>query len=293
MISAGGLAVVLSGGGERAIAWEVGALAGLADGGVDLRDAPAIVGTSAGAVVAARLAAGADPRADADRIIAASARVTLGSALDGATAFEALARAWETGGGSTVERRRALGRLALERSPGGEDAHVAAIARRLPGGGWPPALRVVAIDAERGERIVLDAAAGVRPERAVAASRAVPVLLPPITVAGRRCIDGALGSATNADVLAGSAAARVIVITPVPADPPSGGPERLWLAALREEVATLEATGHRVTVVHASPPELVAMGPDPLSAATGHLAVAAGRDRGRALALQIRPSRAA
>jgi SAM-dependent methyltransferase len=78
-----------------------------------------------------------------------------------------------------------------------------------------------------------------------------------------------------------------------PADPPSGGPERLWLAALREEAATLEATGHRVTVVHASPPELVAMGPDPLGAATGHLAVAAGRDRGRALALQIRPSRAA
>jgi hypothetical protein len=65
---------------------------------------------------------------------------------------------------------------------------------------------------------------------------------------------------------------------------PAGGPERLWLAALREEVATLEATGHRVTVVHASPPELVAMGPDPLSAATGHLAVAAGRDRGRARA---------
>ena len=294
MIAAGGLAVVLAGGGERAIAWEVGVLAGLADGGVDLRDAPAVVGTSAGALVAARLAAGADPRADADRIIAAApARVTLGSALDGATAFEALARAWETGGGSTVERRRALGRLALEHSPGGEDAHVAAIARRLPGGGWPPALRVVAIDAEDGERIVLDAAAGVRPGRAVAASRAVPVLLPPITVAGRRCIDGAVGSATNADVLAGSAAACVIVITPVPADPPSGGPERLWLAALREEVATLEATGHHVTIAQASPPELVAMGPDPLSAATGHLAVATGRDRGRALALQIRPSPAA
>ena len=70
---------------------------------------------------------------------------------------------------------------------------------------------------------MLDAAAGVRRERAVAASRAVPVLLPQITVAGRRCIDGALGSATSADVLADSAAARVIVITPVPADPPPVG----------------------------------------------------------------------
>ena len=293
MIALRPLAVALSGGGERAVAWEVGVLAGLADGGVDPRDAVAVVGTSAGAMVAARLAAGIDPRVDADRIATAPARAPRGPALDGAAAFDALARAWDSGGASTHERRRALGRVALERSPGGDDGHVAGIAGRLPSGGWPSALRVVAVDAERGERLVFDAAAGVALERAVAASRAVPALLPPITVGGRRCIDGALGSATNADVLAGVAAARVIVITPVSAEPGPGGPERLWLAALRDEVAALEAAGRRVTVVHASHADLAAMGPDPLSGATAQLAVAAGRERGRALADQIMPSRAA
>jgi flavin-dependent dehydrogenase len=50
-------AIALSGGGERVVAWEVGVLAGLADGGLDARDAVAVLGTSAGAVVAARAAA--------------------------------------------------------------------------------------------------------------------------------------------------------------------------------------------------------------------------------------------
>jgi NTE family protein len=285
------IAVALSGGGERAVAWEIGVLAGLADGGMDLREAVAVVGTSAGALVAARLAAGVDPRVDADRIATAPGRRR--ATVDGAAAFEALASMWESSGTSTHDRRRALGRVALERSPGGEEAHVAAVAHRLAGGGWPSALRVVAVDAERGNRVVFDAAAGVALERAVAASRAVPVLLPPITVGGRRCIDGALGSATNADVLAGIAASRVFVIAAFSDDPTPAGPERLWLTALRDEVVALEAAGRRVTVVHASPADLTAMGPEPLSSATAPLAVAAGRRRGRMLAGQMRPSRAA
>jgi len=61
-------AVVLAGGGERVVAWEIGVLAGFADAGLDLRGAVRIVGTSAGALVAARLAAGEDPRDEADAI---------------------------------------------------------------------------------------------------------------------------------------------------------------------------------------------------------------------------------
>jgi NTE family protein len=57
--------VVLAAGGERVVAWEVGVLAGLADAGLDPRGAEVVLGTSAGALVAARLAAGEDPRVDA------------------------------------------------------------------------------------------------------------------------------------------------------------------------------------------------------------------------------------
>ena len=47
-------AIALSGGGERVVAWEVGVLAGLADGGLDARQAEVVLGTSAGALVASR-----------------------------------------------------------------------------------------------------------------------------------------------------------------------------------------------------------------------------------------------
>jgi NTE family protein len=303
------IAVALAGGGEPAVAWETGVLAGLADGGVDLRGAASIVGTSAGALVAARLAAGIDPREDAARILTttaarataaapasddlATAAPVLGPATDGAAAFAALAAAWESAGENTQERRRALGRLAIARSPGGEDAFVERIACRLPGDGWPAALRIVAVDADTGERVAFDARAGVPVARAVAASRAIPSLRPPVVVGRRRCVDGALGSTTNADVLADVPAELVLVITAVPVDPPPGGPERLWLAALRDEVAGLERARRRVVVVQASAAERAAMGPDPLSGATARAGLLAGRGRGRAIAAQISPRRAA
>jgi NTE family protein len=283
------IAVALAGGGERVVAWEVGVLAGLVDGGMDPRRGAVVLGTSAGALVAARVAAGVDPRADADQIAAAPP----GRNAGGAEAFAALGAVWESAGTSTAERRRALGRLAIERSPGGEDAAVASVARRLPGGDWPASLRVAAVDARRGERVVFDAAAGVPLARAVAASRAVPMLRSPVTVGGRPFVDGALGSATNADALAGVAASLTIIVTPVAAGPAAPGPERVWLAALRDEVAALERVGRHVVVVHASPQERAAMGPDPMSGASAPLAVAAGRERGRAIAGQISPRRAA
>jgi NTE family protein len=51
-------ALVLGAGGEAGIAWEVGLLAGLAAHGVDLTAADLVVGTSAGAGVAARMNSG-------------------------------------------------------------------------------------------------------------------------------------------------------------------------------------------------------------------------------------------
>src|SRR5580658_2898193 len=50
-------ALVGGGGGLGGIAWEIGYLAGLGDSGVDPRDVDLIVGTSAGAVMAAQMAA--------------------------------------------------------------------------------------------------------------------------------------------------------------------------------------------------------------------------------------------
>lgn len=65
-------ALVLSGGGPLAVAWECGLAAGLARGGLVLGSVDFILGTSAGAIVGAQLAAGCDPDAMANAIIAES-----------------------------------------------------------------------------------------------------------------------------------------------------------------------------------------------------------------------------
>jgi NTE family protein len=51
-------ALVLGAGGHAAIAWEVGIVAGLADVGIDVRDAETVVGTSAGSLVGAQITSG-------------------------------------------------------------------------------------------------------------------------------------------------------------------------------------------------------------------------------------------
>jgi len=48
-------ALVLGAGGHAAIAWEIGVIAGMADAGVDVRDADLIVGTSVGSVVGVQI----------------------------------------------------------------------------------------------------------------------------------------------------------------------------------------------------------------------------------------------
>ena len=55
-------ALVLGGGGIVGVAWETAILAGLLEGGVDVRDADLIVGTSAGSIVGSQIAEGRDAR---------------------------------------------------------------------------------------------------------------------------------------------------------------------------------------------------------------------------------------
>lgn len=51
-------ALVLGSGGTTGIAWELGILLGLLDGGIDVTGADLVVGTSAGSVVGAQITSG-------------------------------------------------------------------------------------------------------------------------------------------------------------------------------------------------------------------------------------------
>lgn len=284
------LAIVLSGGGDRAIAWQTGVLAGLADAGLDGRAAGTILGTSAGSIAAARLAAGLDPRAEA-RQIADEPPVAVPGQLRRAVSEAAPKLKGIMWGAENAvdeaERRRRAGRFALRwRGVLSVEAHVAREARRLPEVEWPPSLYLAAVEVETGERVIFDESSGVGLAEGVAAARAIPGLVEPVEVGGRRVIDAALDSATNCDLLPdGLELAIVIVATPARTRPASLGD--LWNKALEAERSALAARWVRVVVVHASAGAAEAMGDDLMSVAGAARAVAAGREQGAELGAEV------
>jgi NTE family protein len=96
-----------------------------------------------------------------------------------------------------------------------EQERLDVIGSRLAGSEWPDRpLIITAVDAESGEFRALDRDSGVPLLQAVAASCAVPGVDPPVTIDGRRYIDGGMRSAANADLA--SDAERVVVLAPIP-----------------------------------------------------------------------------
>lgn len=276
-------ALVLGGGGPVGVAWETGLLAGLAEAGVDLGTADRIVGTSAGSVVGAHLARGdslvelvADPRRNVVAAEDGPGPIVDGEALMalGVAMFEAL-----TGGRAHEEIVLDIGRLAVGAETMPEEAFVA-----MPGAGlgteWPGhGYACTAYDVESGAFTVWDEAAVVPLDRAVASSCAVPGIFPPITIAGRRYMDGGVLSGTNARLAVGHD--RIVVVSVMSKAVPGAG--EFLRAPLLEEVELLEQGGATVGLVEfdeasaaACGGNLMAFSPDTV-AAVG----AAGRAQGR------------
>jgi NTE family protein len=206
-----GRALVLGGGGVTGIAWETGLVHGLAEAGVDLAGADLLVGTSAGSVVAAQLAGGV-PLAE---LYAGQLRAPKGeipARLTSAMLLRYLAAYALPGSGRT--KRARLGRAALRARTVSEAERREVFEGRLAQRGWPDrALRVTAVNAEDGSFAVFDRDSGAPFLDAVAASCAVPLVWPPVTIDGHRYMDGGMRSPANADLAAGCS--RVVVIAPI------------------------------------------------------------------------------
>ncbi len=270
-------ALVLGGGGLAGIAWETGVLAALADAGADVAAADFLLGTSAGATVAAQAGSGV-PVAELLARQVEPARQAAELVPDPA-AVAALMESWETmaadAGAGPGEQRRQAGELALKADTVPEARRREVIAGRLPGHSWPDrALAVVAVDAHSGEPRVLDRDSGVDLIDAVAASCAVPGIWPPVTIGGRRYIDGGVRSAVNADLAAGYG--RVLILVPM-ADP-----------ALDEQVAGLAGQAE-VEVLSADDEAVAAFGQNPLDPAVRAGAARAGYAQGERAAARITP----
>jgi NTE family protein len=206
-------ALVLGAGGEAGIAWEVGLLAGLAGRGVDLTAADLVVGTSAGAGVAARINSGVTlaelyetqlAPADGEIVTSFGPRVI-------AKYIWAVAPARR----NPVRARIRLGRMAVRSRTEPAAERRAVIAARLGTHDWPTGnLLITAVDVDTGELATFDSGSGVDLVDAVGASCAVPGVWPPVTVNGRRLMDGGMRSPANADLAAGYD--RVVVVAPIP-----------------------------------------------------------------------------
>ena len=245
--------VVLSGGGPVGIAWESGIVAGLCEGGVDLRQADLFIGTSAGSVVGAQLALGREPQAMAASHLAGQrsaqvARVTTDRPQgppDLTGLMEVMARAARNDR-PQAERFAEVGAFALKASTIDEETFIAGFGNRLAGTEeWPAKdFRCTAIDAETGEFVIWQASSRVPLSRAVASSCAVPGVYPTISIRGRRYYDGGIRSASNADLAAGCDA---LVIISVGGGDDSNNDPRAELARRRlaDEMAILRDAGAR------------------------------------------------
>jgi NTE family protein len=182
-------ALVLGGGGVAGIAWETGILAGLADTGVDVTDADLVVGTSAGATVAAQVSSSKPLGALYDDQVNGTGAPE--PTVDDVDPVALLA-----------EVRIGAMSLAQDRVPVSERR--ALIEARLPDHEWPARrLAITTVDAESGEFVVLTNTSDVDLVDAVAASCAIPRVWPAVRIHGRRLFDGGMRSGTNADVAKG------------------------------------------------------------------------------------------
>jgi NTE family protein len=271
-------ALVLAGGGLAGIAWETGILRGIADvspvTAKALLDSDVLVGTSAGSTVAAQLGSGLDLDALFDRqTTSSSAELNPNVGVEEIT--ELFVTAMMEPNTTTVEKLQKIGAIALTRPTVAEPVRREVIAQRLPSHDWPDrVLRISAIDTATGELVAFDLSSGVGLVDAVAASCAVPGVWPPVTIGGRRYMDGGVGSTVNL-ALADDCGIVVALLPQGRATPSPFGNGAV------DEIAAFKGSAF---AVFADDESLAAFGANPLDPACRVPSALAGREQGRRVA---------
>ena len=271
-------ALVLAGGGLAGIAWETGVLCGIADESSTsarlLLASDVLVGTSAGSAVAAQVSSGCTLEELFVRQVAeTSAEIDPGVDIDTiAELFLAALGDPNTLGNDKSGQAQRIGAVALATETVPEPVRRNVIAQRLPSHEWPDReLRLTAIDTATGELVVFDRNSGVELVDAVAASCAVPGAWPPVTIAGRRYMDGGVASSVNLGVADDCDA--VVVTLPVGVDAPSPFGEG--------PAAEIDAFPGAAFAIFADDDSLAAFGPNPLDPRCRVSSAKAGREQGR------------
>jgi NTE family protein len=261
---------------------------------LDFRDCEYLLGTSAGSIVAATLAAGR--RLDAgDRAARAWGAAAGGDGARDPRGLGAAARAAFRLGTVAASPLAPVAFAGL--APVGRMARSVALSaaprptRRLNalaghldslGAEFDGRLRIAAVDRGSGARVLFGApgapTAAVRD--AVLASCAVPWLFAPVAIDGREYVDGGVWSPVNLDAAPGGRGARVLCLAPTA----GAGPFKTFTtAALVAEEMALRARGMRVQTVAPDEAAAAAMGPNLMDRGRVEDVVDAGFRQGRTL----------
>ena len=268
-------ALILAGGGYVASSWELGLAAGMADAGLDVRNADLFVGTSAGARVALDLASGKPldefyqmragpgiPPLEPPRKVD---WVKLRADLDAA----------KKAGGSTTEILRRYGTLALANAVGVGTDRRQIVATQIPMQVWPEQkVLIVTLNAETGERRAFDKESGIDLVDAIIGTTAM-FGSPPTLFNGQYYFDGGYYSGDNADLAIGCE--RVLILSLV------APPEAMRLVSLEDAVEKLRAAGSQVEVIHPDEETMAALAATggQMNPASGRPAAIAGRLQGQ------------
>ena len=225
------VALVMGSGGIVGGAFHAGVLKALEDTwGIDARDVDLIVGTSAGAISGALVAAGLSPSdlfrretrqplsPHGERLLGA-ARAQRGPKRQATAAFGApvAPHIWLLA--AAMPGRVSPGTALASLLPEGKvpTSHVTDIVRGLFGGTWPEGveLRVPVVELDDGQRVVFGADGPATPSQAVAASCAVPAVFEPVVIDGTSYIDAGVHSSDNLDVLRDESYDLVVVSSPM------------------------------------------------------------------------------
>jgi NTE family protein len=284
--------LVLAGGGVVGESWMNGVLAGLQEAtGFDARGAEAFVGTSAGSIVAARLASGRAPRRPTDATPPAPANGDDDHSGDGA-----LRTALRWGWAATAPLAPAAVALA---TPGGALARSALLARsphqgrslqRLhaylerAGARFDGRLRVCCVDRASGRRVVFGApgAPAASVADAVTCSCAIPWVFAPVRIGERDYVDGGVWSVTNLDAAPTGRDTQVLCLNPTTALRSSM--RHAFRAATAVERQLLRGRGTRVLEVGPDTGAVAAMGSNLMDEGRAAPALQAGYAQGLSLA---------
>jgi NTE family protein len=291
--------LVLGGGGVLGERWLMGVLAGIEDAtGFDLRQCEYFVGTSAGSIVAARLAAGIPPnRPDSTgtelAVSSPASPERAGSIAQRASRWTLAA--WSPFVPLVLAAARPPGSLLraglLSRAPRPTrtlddlGAHVERQGARFDG-----RLRITAVDRHRGRRVVFGSpgAPYATVARAVQASCAVPWIFAPVKIGGEEYVDGGVWSATNLDVAPVGRDTHVLCLNPTAGIEGSHAAisvaRRVARSAAALEAASLRRRGAIVRTVAPDADAAAVMGSDFMDPGPRAGVLAAGYRQGLGLA---------